>query len=90
VAVAKLRHLFTDITQAQKASTPHLQAANVAQEKIVALLKEVESRHSDLTDDQKAARRQEIDELWEQVRSEKEAARRPMDELKARHPGWIE
>jgi hypothetical protein len=90
--VRELRDLpgdFRDITQAQQASTPHLEAANLAQEKIVALLKEVESEHSGLTEDEKAARRREIDELWEEVRREKEAARLPMDDLKARHPGKI-
>jgi hypothetical protein len=70
-------------------STPHLQAANSTREKIIALLGEVENEHSGLSPEERAARRQEIDELSKQERREQQAARRPMDELKARHPRWI-
>jgi hypothetical protein len=54
------------------------------------LLREVEDPHSGLSEEGGAARRRRIDELWEQVRRENEAAERPMRELKARHPDWVD
>lgn len=79
-----------DDVEAMQTSTPHLQTANTKQERIIALLREVESDASGLSPEERAARRREIDELWEQVRRDTLAARRPMDELKAKHPRWIE
>jgi hypothetical protein len=84
-----LPRVLKDVVEAMQASTPHLQAANIKQEKIIALLREVKNDHSRLSPEEQAARRREIDELREQVRSEQDAARGPMDKLKARHPGWI-
>jgi hypothetical protein len=37
-----------------------------------------------------AALRRRVDEMWQQTRRDEEAAERPMTELKARHPGWVE
>jgi hypothetical protein len=54
------------------------------------LLREVEDPHSGLSEEGRAALRRRVDELWEQVRRESEAAERPYDELKARHPDWVE
>jgi len=72
-----------------RASTPHLRAANETQEKINALMGEVQDEHSTLSPEERATRRQEIDELWEQARREQDGFRSQMDELKARHPRWI-
>jgi len=84
-----LARVLKDTFGAIETSTPHLRTANATQEKIMALLREVENEPSRLSPEEQAARRREIDELWEQVRSDQQAARRPMDELKARHPRWI-
>jgi hypothetical protein len=84
-----LPQVLKDVVEAMKTSTPPLRAANAKQEKIIALLDEVENERSRLSAEERDARRREIDGLWKQVRCEKNAARRPMDELKARYPRWI-
>ena len=83
------RQILKDVVQAMQTSTPHLQAANTAQEQIIALLREVEDEHSGLSPEEQAARRREIEELEEQVRRETQAARHRMEELRTRYPGWI-
>jgi hypothetical protein len=82
--------VLKDTVEAIEASAPHQRAANSTQETIMALLREVENEPSRFSPEERAARHREIDELWEEVRREKRAASRPMDELKARHPRWIE
>ena len=84
-----LPRVLKDVVEAMQASTPHLQAANTRQERIIALLREVNDERSKLGPEERATRQQEIDELWEQVRREHDAAHRPMDELKERYPRWI-
>jgi hypothetical protein len=92
VSVGKLPQprILKDAVEAMRASTPHLQAANATQEKLIALLREVKDEHSGLSAEEQAARREEIDRLREQARDESRAARRPMDELKERYPRWVE
>ena len=78
-----------DLRSAIETSTPQLRKANETQETIMRLLHEANDSNSGLTPEERAARRREADDLWEQLRGEKQAARRPMDELQARHPRWI-
>jgi len=85
----QMPRLLTDILQAMRASTPHIEAANTTQEKIIRLLHEVNDERSSPGPEERAARQQEIDELSKQVRREHDAARHSMDELKARYPRWI-
>jgi hypothetical protein len=91
VSVGKLPQprILKDAVEAMRASTPHLQAANATQEKLIALLREVQDEHSGLSDEERAARRKQIDQLREQARDESRAARRPMDDLKERYARWI-
>jgi hypothetical protein len=89
VSKLPLPRVLKDTIEALQTSTPHLQAANTTQEKIIALLREVENEHSRLSPEERVARHREIDELWEQVRHEKDASRALMDDLKTRYPRWI-
>jgi hypothetical protein len=84
-----LRQFFKDFDEANRTSLPHMRSANATQEKIIALLREVEAKDSGLTPEEKSGRRQEIDELWEQLRGERRAARQPGDDLKAHYPRWV-
>ena len=84
-----LTRVLKDVVEAMQAATPHQQAGNTKREQIIALVREVEDERSGLSPEERAARRRQIDELTEQARSESDAARRVMDDLKARHPRWI-
>jgi hypothetical protein len=81
--------ILRDVVEAQQASLPHLEAANAAQARMLALLKELQDEHSGLSPSQRAARRREVAELEEQLAREHQGARRPMDDLKAKHPRLI-
>ncbi len=78
-----------EVGEALQSAWPLLQAANATQQKIIALLREVKDEGLRLTSEERATRQREIDELREQMGREKRAARRPMEELKARYPQWI-
>jgi hypothetical protein len=68
---------------------PHLEAANAAQARMLALLKELQDTESQLTSDERAERRREVADLEEQLARESQASRRAMSDLKAKHPRWI-
>lgn len=81
--------ILKDITEAQRASVPHLEAANALHQRVIALMIELEREGSAMNAEKRGVRQRELDELREQYRREQEAAREPMDELKARYPRWI-
>jgi hypothetical protein len=51
------------------------------------LLEELQDNGSGLSDEERAGRRRELDELRERFSEELKAVQQPFDELKARHPG---
>lgn len=81
--------IFGDLVETQQAALPHLEAANAAQERMLALLRELEDEHSGLSSRQRAARRRELAEVQERLAREHQAVRREMDDLKAKHPRLI-
>lgn len=78
-----------DIDGALRASIPHKQRANAAQQKALALLRELNDETSPLSPEERAARRVEIEKLHKETYRENQAAHAVWDELKARHPGWF-
>jgi hypothetical protein len=80
--------VLKNVGEAIQTATPRLQASNVAQEKIIALFGELRE-NSGLTSEERADRQRYIDALRAAALRENEAVRRTMDELKTRHPRWI-
>ena len=73
-----------------QASVPHGQKAAEANGELLELTLELRERDSELSDIERAAMHQRIDELQEQMRRERRAAERPYEELSARHPDWVD
>ncbi|MHB1538480.1 MAG: hypothetical protein ACYCUM_09225 [Solirubrobacteraceae bacterium] len=87
--VDELRQFFSDLTQAIQVSLPYQDAAIDRQEKFIALMREIQSKDSRLSPDEKAARRREIEELRKQGHREAAAHSQPWEDLQARYPRWI-
>ena len=54
---------FGDLVETQRASLPHLKEANAAQERMLALLRELKEQGSGLSSRQRAARLRELAEV---------------------------
>jgi hypothetical protein len=86
----RLPRVLKDTAEAIRASLPHAQSASTANREVLELLRQVNDPNSGLSTSERTALRRRVDELWEQTRRENQAAERPMRELKARHPDWVE
>jgi hypothetical protein len=72
--------------QAWQASRPHREALFTAETELVALAHELRDKQAALSQDQRSARKREIAELQTHADREREAARRPFEDLKKRFP----
>jgi hypothetical protein len=90
VRILQLPRVLWDVREAIDDVLPHAQKATEANGKVIDLIRELRDPSSDLTAEERAARRLEMDELWEQVKRENAASERRMRELRGRHPDWID
>ena len=86
----RLPSALKDTLHAVQTALPHAQKASDANREILELVLELRNRDSDLSQVERAAMQQRIDELHVQVRRENIAAERPYEELSARHPDWVD
>jgi hypothetical protein len=86
----RIPRVLKDTAGAIEASLPHARRAADTKLKALELLREAEDPGSGLGESERAALRARVDELWAQTRRENEAAERPYEELKARHPDWVQ
>lgn len=86
----RLPRVLKDTAEAIETALPHAQKAADANREVLELLREVNDADSGLSAIEREALRRRVDELCQQTRRDEEAAERPMTELKARHPGWVE
>jgi hypothetical protein len=80
--------MLKDITEAQREALPHMEAGNATTKKMRTLLAELNG--SSLSQEERAARRGEIEELKKARTDQFAAAQRPMEALKKRYPDFID
>jgi hypothetical protein len=78
-----------DFAQTVEDSAPHATKAAALERRGLELLAEAHDENLELTDTERAARREEARRLYDEARREMPSIEQPWDDLAARHPGKI-
>jgi hypothetical protein len=78
-----------DLRSTIDAWSPHAMKAAELERRSMGLLFEARDENAELTEAERASRREEARRLWEEARREGPAIHQPWEDLAARHPGRV-